>query len=125
MSHISKIELEVNELNTLDSACKRLGLELVKGQKNFKWFGQKTGDCDHAIRVPEAEYEIGITRVNGIYELECDYYDRNIGTAIGEKGGLLKQAYAVEKTKTEARRKGYLAIEKQTDTGIRLHVRLN
>ena len=67
----------------------------------------------------------GSTRVNGIYELECDYYDRNIGKAIGEKGGLLKQAYAVEKTKTEARRKGYSVIEKQTDTGIRLHVRIN
>jgi len=124
MSHISKIELEVNELNTLDSACKRLGLELVKGQINFKWFGKKAGDCDHVIRVPEAEYEIGITRVNGIYELECDYYDFNIGRAIGEKAGLLKQAYAVEKTKAEARRKGYVAIEKQTDTGIRLHVRI-
>ena len=60
MSHISKIELEVNDLNTLDSACTRLGLALVKGQKNFKWFGKKAGDCDHAIRVPEAEYEIGI-----------------------------------------------------------------
>jgi len=125
MSHISKIELEVNDLNTLDSACTRLGLQFVKGQKNFKWFGKKAGDCDHAIRIPEAEYEIGINRVNGIFELECDYYDRNIGKTIGEKGGILKQAYAVEKTKTEARRKGYSVIEKQTDTGIRLHVRIN
>lgn len=125
MSHISKIELEVNDLNTLNSACKRLGLQLVKGQKTFKWFGQKAGDCDHAIIVPEAEYEIGITSVNGIYELQCDYYDHNIGKAIGESAGLLKQAYAAEKTKTEARRKGYCVIEKQTDTGIRLHVRIN
>ena len=81
MSHISKIELEVNDLNTLDRACKRLGLALVKGQKNFKWFGKKAGDCDHVIRFPEAEYEIGITRVNGIYELACDYYDRNIAVS--------------------------------------------
>lgn len=125
MSHISKIELEVNDLRTLDRACRRLGLQLVKGQKTFKWFGRKAGDCDHAIRVPEAEYEIGITSVDGIYQLECDYYDRLIGQAIGENGGLLKQAYAVEKTKAEARRKGYLAIEKETDTGVRLHVRVN
>jgi hypothetical protein len=125
MSHISKIELEVNELNILDSACKRLGLALVKGKKTFKWFGKKAGDCDHAIRVPEAEYEIGITHVNGSYELACDYYDPNIAKAIGENAGLLKQAYAVEKTRTQARRKGYLTIEKQTDTGIRLHIRLN
>jgi len=125
MSHISKIELEVNDLRTLNRACRRLGLQLVKGQKTFKWFSRKAGDCDHAIRVPEAEYEIGITGADGIYQLECDYYDRRIGQAIGENGGLLKQAYAVEKTKAEARRKGYMAIEKQTDTGIRLHVRVN
>ena len=30
-----------------------------------------------------------------------------------------------EKVKSEARRKGYAVLEKQTDTGIRLHVRLN
>lgn len=125
MSHISKIELEVNDLNALDRACKRLGLELVKDQQSFRWFGNNPGICNHAIKVPGAEYEIGITRVNGLYELQCDYYDRNIGKVIGNKGGVLKQAYAVEKVKSEARRKGYAVLEKQTDTGIRLHVRLN
>lgn len=125
MSHISKIELEVNDLNTLDRACKRLGLQLVKGQNSFRWYGRKGGTCDHVIRIPEADYEIGITRTEGLYELNCDYYDRNIGNAIGENGGLLKQAYAVEKTKTEARFKGYSVIEKQIEDGIRLHVRLN
>ena len=125
MSHISKIELEVNDLNALDRACKRLGLELVKDQQSFRWFGNNPGICNHAIKVPGAEYEIGITSVNGIYELQCDYYDRNIGKVIGNKGGVLKQAYAVEKVKSEARRKGYAVLEKQTDTGIRLHVRLN
>jgi hypothetical protein len=125
MSHISKIELEVKDLHTLDLACKRLGLQLVKGQKTFKWFGAKAGKCNHAIRVPGAKYELGIVKSDGLYELKCDYYDRNIGNAIGENGGLLKQAYAVEKTRAEARLKGYSVIEKQTETGIRLHVRLN
>ena len=54
-----------------------------------------------------------------------EFTQDDLEKAIGEKAGLLKQAYAVEKTKTEARRKGYLAIEKQTDTGIRLHVQVN
>jgi len=125
MSHISKIELEVKDLNTLSNACKRLGLQLLKEQNRFRWYGQKGGTCDHVIRIPEAEYEIGITRTDGLYELQCDYFDRNIGKAIGQNGGLLKQAYAVEKTKAEARLKGYSVIEKQTETGIRLHVRIN
>ena len=62
--------------------------------------------------------------VDGRYELQCDYYDPNIGKAIGQNGGLLKQAYAVEKTRSEARRKGYTVIEKKTDNTIRLHVRI-
>jgi hypothetical protein len=123
MSHISKIELEVKDLAILSRACGRLGLEFVKGQETFKWYG-KAGSCDHAIRAPAASYEVGVVKVEGKYELLCDHYDSNLSEAIGMGGGLLKQAYAVEKTKAEARRKGYSVIEKQTDTGVRLHVRV-
>ena len=124
MSHISKIELEVNDLGTLGNACSRLGLELIKGQKTFKWFGSEDGKCDHAIRVPKANYEIGVIKAGNAFELQCDYYDQAIGKAIGQKGGLLKQAYAVERTRAEARRKGYTVIEKTTPQGIRLQVQI-
>jgi len=124
MSHISKIELEVKDLGILGQACTRLGLTLIKGQKNFKWFG-KDAQCKHAIRVPGATYEIGVLNRNGIYELNCDFLDGNIEKAVGRRGGLLKQAYAVEKTKAEARKKGYSVLERQTDNGIRLHVRIS
>ena len=125
MSHISKIELEVKDLGTLGQACRRLGLELLKGQKTFRWYGQEDGKCDHAIKVPGAIYEIGVIKAASALELQCDYYDPAIGKAIGQTGGILKQAYAVERTKAEARRKGYTVIEKTTDSGIRLHVRMN
>ena len=124
MSHISKIELEVKDLAVLTQACNRLGLELIRGQKHFRWYGKKAA-CDHAIKVPAAEYEIGVISENGRYELSCDFYDRHIEKAVGPQGGLLKQAYAVEKTKIEARRKGYTVLEQPTDTGIRLRVRVN
>ena len=125
MSHISKIELEVKDLGTLRQACIRLGLNMLEGKKTFKWYGQEESHCDHAIRVPGATYEIGVIKRGDLYELQCDYYDAAIGKAIGQNGGLLKKAYAVERTKTEARRKGYTVIEKQTDSGVRLHVRMN
>jgi len=124
MSHISKIELEVKDLSILGQACTKMGLQLVKNQKTYKWYGNEA-ECDHAIKIPDADYEIGIKHVNGRYELHCDYYDANLETAIGRQGGLLKQAYAVAKTRIEARRKGYSVLEKQTETGIRLHVRVN
>jgi len=124
MSHISKIELEVKDLSTLRQACTRLGLHMLEGKKTFKWFGQEEGHCDHAIRVPGATYEIGVTQKGTLYELQCDYYDSALSNVIGQNSGLLKQAYAIERTKTEARRKGYSIIEKKTDTGIRLHIRV-
>lgn len=123
MSHISKIELQVNDLSILGSACARLGLELVRSKKSFKWYG-KEAPCNHAIRVPRADYEIGVIDRDGAYELNCDFYDRNLEQVIGKNGGLLKQAYAIEKTMIEARRKGYSVLEHKIDNGIRLQVRI-
>jgi hypothetical protein len=124
MSHISKIELEVKDLGILGQACRKLGLEFIRGKSRFKWYGEEA-PCNHAIKVPGANYEIGVINRDGRYELNCDFYDRNLEKVIGKQGGLLKQAYAVEKTKIEARKKGYSVIEKQTQTGIRLHVRIS
>jgi hypothetical protein len=126
MSHISKIEVEIKDLDSLARACGRLDLKFAKNQKVFKWYGAK-GECDHAIKVPGATYEIGVKKAkNGEgYELICDYYDKGIEKVIGKQGGLLKQAYAVEKTKAEARRKGYTVIEKSLETGVRLQLRLS
>ena len=124
MSHISKIELEVKDLGILGQACSRLGLELLKNSKTFKWYGQEA-QCDHCIRVPGADYEIGVLNRNGSYELNCDFYDKNLEKVIGLKGGLLKQAYAVEKTRLEARKKGYSVIERQTQNGIQIHIRIS
>ncbi len=123
MSHIVKIELEVKDLAVLKSACNRLGLIFLEGRKEFRWYGNNAA-CEHAIRLPGADYEIGVQRMDDRYELQCDFYDPNVEKAIGVNGGLLKQAYAVEKTRTEARRKGYTVIEKKTENAIRLHVRM-
>ena len=124
MSHISKIELEVKDLGIISQACKALGLKLIRGQESFKWYG-KPGPCDHAITVPNADYEIGVVKKDGRYELQCDFYDQSLGKVIGKQGGLLKQAYAVSKTTLEARKKGYSVRQRQTQTGIRLYVQMS
>jgi len=124
MSHISKIELEVKDIAALTQACRRMGLEFRKDQRTFRWF-KNPSPCEHAIGIPGASYEIGVVKEKNGYALNCDYYDANIEKAIGRQGGLLKQAYAVEKTRAEARRKAYTVIERKTDTGIRLHIRLS
>lgn len=123
MSHLSRIELEVNDLDALYRACLHLGLTLIKGKTSFTWYrGQ--GSCDHAIMIPNARYEIGLINQKGAYHLQTDFWDKGVEAAIGKNGGLLKQRYAVERTKKEAARRKCRIIEKRTETGIRLHVRM-
>ena len=72
MSHISKIELQVNDLSILGSACSRLGLELIRSKTSFKWYG-KDAPCAHAIRVPQADYEIGVIDRDGGYRAQLRF----------------------------------------------------
>ncbi len=121
MSHLSKIELQVTDIDTLARASRRMGFTLNQGQTQFKWYG-KAAPCDHAIKIPNADYEIGVIRNAGQFELNCDYFDRKLTQAIGENGGRLKQAYAIEKTKQVARQKGYTAIERESNQNIQLRI---
>jgi hypothetical protein len=123
MSHLAKIELEVKDLDVLSLSCRHLGLTLVQGKKTFQWFNGESA-CDHAIEVPGATYEIGLVLNDGKYELQTDFFDKGIESAIGKNGGLLKQRYAVEQTISQAKKQGCRVIEKKTKTGIRLHVRM-
>jgi hypothetical protein len=135
MSHVAKIEIEILDLKSLRQACGRLGLEFMEGQTAYAWFGESIGDyplpvgftvadlgkCDHAIKVPGAEYEIGVVHRNGKYALLWDsWISGGLERVLGAGAGKLKQAYAVVKTICEAKRKGYMVKEQKTGTGIRL-----
>ena len=135
MSHISKIELVIHSLEDLKEACRMLGFEFIKDQKTFKWYGRWVGDtplpeginiedigkCDHAIKVPECEYEVGIVRRGDHYILLWDYYSvGGLEPKIGPNAGILKQAYTVARVKKKARLKGYRIREKKIDQSIRL-----
>ena len=136
MSHISKIEVAITDLEALKKACHRLGFEFMEGATTYKWYGRVVdpekyplpegmtlddlGKCHHAIRVPEADYEIGVVRINGNYLLLLDYWDSKLKNRVGENGGRLKQAYAIERTLREARRRNFRITESRTEHGIRL-----
>jgi hypothetical protein len=125
MSHIQTIEIEITDLGALKSACKRLGLEWKQDQKTFKWWGKEDSKCDHAISVPGATYEIGVLKNVGMkgFTLQVDYYDGKVTEKIGQLGGLFKQAYALEKAKLEAIKKGYSVREHRiNDKQIELRI---
>jgi hypothetical protein len=129
MSHVSTIELEIKDLDALKAACRRLGLEWREGQTTYRWYGTHVGDypipegftkedmgkCTHAIRVPGASYEIGVVIRNGKTTLLWDFWGSGgLERVLGQGGGKLKQAYAVEATTRAAKRQGYKVIEKRT-----------
>jgi len=141
MSHVSKIELEILSLEDLKLACKRLGFIFQDNKTTFKWYGRWVGDsplpegisqedlgkCDHAIKVPECAYEIGVVKRGSKYILLWDSWhtgglEQKIGKGAG--AGLLKQAYTIERIKREAKRKKYQIREVKQDQGIRLILRV-
>jgi len=136
VSHVSKIEITINDLSCLKQACQRLGFEFRENQRSYNWYGrlvspdkyplpegltqQDLGKCHHAIHIPNASYEIGIVQQGTKFLLLADFWDTRLKNAIGDGGGKLKQAYGAERTIQEARRRNYRVIEKKTASGIRL-----
>lgn len=117
MSHISKIELRILSLSTLEKACEKLGAKLYRDVKTHKWFGRWVGDsplpegmekedigkCDHVIRInnaTEMTYEVGVikSKTHAGYELFYDNWEGGYGLekVLGKNLGKLKQQYTAE-----------------------------
>ena len=132
MSHIAEVNLLVQDLNALQRACQRLGLELVPGQQTYRWYGRAGGDyplpvgfakdelgtCEHAIRIPgnDQAYEIGIvTRRDGKpgYALLWDFYQGGYGLVehVGEQAERLQQMYALEVLLSTVEQMNHCVIE--------------
>lgn len=150
MSHVTKIDLVVRDLDSLEKACKRMGCELVRGQKKFKWYGYFVGDsrppqeladqgytsdkygtCDHAIRVKgnDRAYEIGlIARKDGKgYMLAWDSWCGGHGlcAAVGYdkkdlSGSKLKDWYAAEVSRKQMSQQGFMVQVKQQDRKVQV-----
>ena len=145
MSHVVSIETKLTDLGAVKAACARMGWQFCEGQETFKWYGTWVGDynaedaafklgikpedygkCDHAIRVPGASYEIGLLVRDGNIVPVWDFYGSGgLQKVLPDNGmnGFL-QAYAVERAKMEARRKGHSVSERKLEDGrVQLTVR--
>ena len=139
MSHVSKIELEIQSLEDLKLACKRLSFTFMENQNTYQWYGRSVGDnplperfsvddlgkCDHAIKVPECLYEIGVVKRKSKYILLWDSWHKGgLEQKIGKDAGILKQAYTVTRVIREAKLKSYQVKEIKQDQSIRLVLRI-
>ncbi len=113
MSHISKIEVQITDIQALKKACQRLGFSFLENKKCFVRY-KGTSECDHAIQVPDARYEVGLRGPELLFD---DYYQGGLNNNIP---GRIKQAYAVERVKQEANTRKMRIVEKPTPSGIQL-----
>jgi hypothetical protein len=118
MSHIVEIKTEIRDEAAVKAACVRLQLATPE-QKAVRLFSTTArGLC---VQLPGWQYPVVCNLETGAVQ-----YD-NYGGNWGEQKHLnsFLQAYAVEKSKIEARRKGHSVSETKLEDGsIRVTVRV-
>jgi hypothetical protein len=129
MSHVTTCELEIKNLDDLASAGSRLGLELVRDAKDFRYYAGKREPCTHKLRVPEGApraeaYEVGVVeQADGTYRLLYDDFDRQICEIAGRGMQKLRQEYAVSVVRREVKRlkrDGYRVKEVRENGKVRV-----
>ena len=119
MSHIVTIQTEVRDAGAVHAACRRLGLAEPAERTVALFSGQAAG---LAVELPGWQYPVVCQTSTGTLK-----YD-NFSGRWGEPKELDRflQAYAVEKAKIEARRRGHSVHEKPlADGSIKLTIQLS
>ncbi len=118
MSHIVEIKTEVRDEAAVRAACTRLQLATPEHKTCRLFNATATGLC---VQLPGWNYPVVCNLETGQVSFD------NYGGHWGEQAKLNQflQAYAVEKAKIEARKKGYAVTETRLQDGsIRVTVRV-
>lgn len=136
MSHLATVSVKIYNLDALERASQKCGLEFRRGQTQFRWFAGKSTPCEHALVVPNNSeaYEIGVCRVENAegrdeWVLRYDAYKGGRGmqdyvaTAENPGGvGRLLYHYAFEVESEVAAANGFMLQEQEQEDGSMLLV---
>lgn len=147
MSHVATVDVEITNLDWLEKACRKVGLEFWRDQRTYRWFGKHVGDyplptgfskdelgkCRHALGLPSSAgpqamsaYQVGVVpRRDGRpgWSLLWDFFNGGCGLrdVVGENCSKLVQAYSTVAARETAIRQGMRVTEQQlADGSIRL-----
>lgn len=118
---------QINDMEVLEKACKRLGLKLDKTRKEATYYAGNKIKCDAVISSDKTTYEIAVIKSKDGYEIQADLYDSRLRDVVGQNCGKLSQAYQVETHRKIARTRGYEIIGERAnaETGnIELKIRV-
>jgi hypothetical protein len=110
MSHVVIVQTKVRDAEALAAACRRLNLA-APVQETVPMFSASVSGL--AVRLPGWQFPVVVDLAAGAVHLD------NYGGRWGEQREFDRflQAYAVEKTLIEARRKGYAVSEQPLQDG--------
>ena len=118
MSHIVEIKTEVRDPLAIAAACDRLQLPAAASGTHRLYSGTAEGI---AVQLPDWRYPVVCDTATG--QLRYDNYGGQWGDAARLSQFL--QAYAVEKARLEARRRGHTVTEQSlADGSIKLSIHL-
>ena len=116
MSHIVSVSTKVRDPAAVTAACHRLNLTAPHQGTAQLFSGPATGLI---VQLPDWQYPLVIDTKTG--NIQFDNFNGHWGSQ--EKLDQFLQAYAVEKAKLEARRKGYQVHEQSLQNGsIKLQI---
>ncbi|WP_152054380.1 DUF1257 domain-containing protein [Tautonia marina] len=110
MSHIVTIKTEVRDAEAVKGACKRLDLDDPVHDTVRLFSGEATGLLVH---LPGWTYPVVIDTANG--QINFDNYEGRWGSQ--EQLDAFIQAYAIERAKIEARKRGHRVHEQPLPDG--------
>ena len=116
MSHIVTVETEIRDVAALTAACHRLGLVQPTRKTTQLFSGEATGYC---VRLPGWRFPVVCSTESG--QIQFDNFEGRWGEQ--RELDRLMQAYACERAKLEARRRGHTVTEQPlADGSIKLTV---
>ncbi len=129
MSHISKIDTKIKDLNMLKKALEVLGMgytEAQNGQKiTLHGYGKDEiiENCIFEIKTG-SKYSIGIRKVENDYEVVADWWA--IETFTGQKQdeimNKITRQYAYETIIDKVKGMGYSVVQEDEDTKNNIHI---
>lgn len=118
MSHIVQIQTQVRDLQAVVAACQRLGISLPQNETVQLFSSTATG---LAVRLNGWRYPVVCETETGT--VKFDNFEGRWGDQ--EQLDQFLQAYAVERAKLEARRKGHSVSEQAlADGSIKLTIQV-
>lgn len=119
MSHITPLKRSGGySFDIIGRMCDDNGWQIVK-KATFKAY-QADQNCDFAIKIPGAEYEIGLVQGADGYEMKFDTWHRGgLAPHIGETGTVLEDKYNIANTKVTAEYYGHSWQECMSEDGKR------